>query len=56
MLALGEYKELLVYACCLLPPVVTVVLLGHRGFRTRDLMDWCRTEAGWHFCLRLKGD
>lgn len=55
MLAFAAYKELLEHACALLPPEAKIVLLGDRGFRTTELMDWCRTH-GWHFRLRLQAD
>jgi Transposase DDE domain len=51
------YQELLEHTCTLLPAGAQVVLLGDRGFRTRQLMRWCRRPAvGWHFRLRLKAD
>jgi hypothetical protein len=55
MLAFEAYKELLEHSCSVLPAQAQIVLLGDRGFRTTDLMDWCRAH-GWHFRLRLKAD
>ncbi len=51
------YREVLGHVRTLLPPGVTVVLLGDRGFRGVALMRWCRSpHIGWHFRLRLKGN
>jgi hypothetical protein len=51
------YREVLGHVRGLLPPGVTVVLLGDRGFRAQALMRWCRSpHVGWHFRLRLKGN
>lgn len=51
------YREVLGHVRGLLPPGVTVVLLGDRGFRTTALMRWCRSpHIGWHFRLRLKAN
>lgn len=51
------YREVLGHVRGLLPPGVTVVLLGDRGFRAQALMRWCRSpHIGWHFRLRLKGN
>jgi hypothetical protein len=51
------YRELLGHVRTLLPPGVTVVLLGDRGFRAQALMRWCRSpHIGWHFRLRLKAN
>jgi hypothetical protein len=51
------YREVLGHVRTLLPPGVTVVLLGDRGFRGVALMRWCRSRhVGWHFRLRLKGN
>jgi hypothetical protein len=56
MLAWADYKDLLDHARTLLPTPCRVILLGDRGFRTTELMQWCRLEAKWHFRLRLKSD
>jgi hypothetical protein len=51
------YREVLGHVRGLLPPGVTVILLGDRGFRTQALMRWCRSpHIGWHFRLRLKSN
>jgi hypothetical protein len=51
------YREVLGHVRGLLPPGVTVVLLGDRGFRAEALMRWCRSpHIGWHFRLRLKAN
>jgi hypothetical protein len=56
-LPLKLYRETLAHVRTLLPPGVTVVLLGDRGFRGEALMRWCRSpHIGWHFRLRLKAN
>ncbi len=55
MLAFGAYAELLEHATSLLPPDAKVVLLGDRGFRTTELMQWCQAHH-WHYRLRLQAD
>jgi hypothetical protein len=56
-LPLKLYREVLGHVRTLLPPGVTVVLLGDRGFRGEALMRWCRSpHIGWHFRLRLKAN
>jgi hypothetical protein len=56
-LPLKQYRGVLGHVRGLLPPGVTVVLLGDRGFRSQALMRWCRSpHIGWHFRLRLKAN
>ena len=56
-LPLKLYREVLGHVRGLLPPGVTVVLLGDRGFRGQALMRWCRSPyIGWHIRLRLKAN
>lgn len=52
MLAFGQYAGLIRYTAQLIPPGVTVVLLGDRGFRDVRLMTLAR-QLDWHFRLRL---
>jgi len=55
MLAYAFYRPLLDHVLTLLPPDARVVLLGDRGFRTTDVMQWCADHKPWHFRLRLQG-
>jgi hypothetical protein len=52
MLAFEHYQGLVDYTAQLIPPGITVVLLGDRGFRDVRLMTLSR-QVGWHFRLRL---
>jgi len=52
MLAFDQYAGLVEYTAQLIPPGVTVVLLGDRGFRDVRLMTLSR-QLDWHFRLRL---
>lgn len=55
MLAYGSYRPLLEHVLTLLPLNARVVLLGDRGFRTTEVMQWCADHKGWHFRRRLQG-
>lgn len=52
MLSLEQYADLVRYTTRLIPPGVTVVFLGDRGFRDVGLMALLR-QLHWHFRLRL---
>ena len=52
MLAFDQYAGLVRYTAQLIPPGVTVVLLGDSGFRDVRLMALSR-QLHWHFRLRL---
>lgn len=56
MLDYEDYRPLLDHVATLLPPLASVVLLGDRGFRTTDVMQWCADHKPWHFRLRLQGE
>lgn len=56
MLAYASYQPLLEHVLTLLPPASRVVLLGDRGFRTTEIMQWCADHKPWHFRLRLQGE
>jgi hypothetical protein len=51
-LAYEQYAELIQYTACLIPPGITVIVLGDRGFRDVRLMALLR-QLNWHFRLRL---
>lgn len=55
MLAYESYKPLLEHLLDLLPADAHVVLLGDKGFRTTEIMQFCRNHPNWHFRLRLQG-
>lgn len=55
-LAYTDYRVLLEHAAGLLPPGSRVVLLGDRGFRTTEVMTFCRKQRHWHFRLRLQSE
>lgn len=55
MLAYANYQPLLEHLLTLLPPNAHVVLLGDKGFRTTEIMQFCRDHPSWHFRLRLQG-
>ncbi len=52
MIAFDQYSELVEYTASLIPPDVTVIVLGDRGFRDVRLMALLR-KLNWHFRLRL---
>lgn len=52
MLSFDQYAPLIRYTYQLIPPGVTVVVLGDRGFRDIQLMDLAH-QFHWHFRLRL---
>jgi len=54
MVAYARYRPLLEHVLTLLPPDSRVVLLGDRGFRTTEVMQWCADHKPWHFRLRLQ--
>jgi hypothetical protein len=51
-LAYEQYAELIQYTASLIPPGITVIVLGDRGFRDVRLMALLR-QPKWHFRLRL---
>ena len=55
MLAYASYQPLLEHLVTLLPTDSRVVLLGDKGFRTTQIMQFCRDHPTWHFRLRLQG-
>lgn len=55
MLAYASYRPLLEHLLTLLPANAEVVLLGDKGFRTTEIMQFCRDHPHWHFRLRLQG-
>ncbi|MFN8475916.1 MAG: hypothetical protein U0822_27320 [Anaerolineae bacterium] len=55
MLAYASYQPLLEHLLTLLPANAEVVLLGDKGFRTTEIMQFCRDHRHWHFRLRLQG-
>lgn len=55
-LAYADYQPLLAHVVTLLPSGSRVVLLGDRGFRTTEVMAFCREQRHWHFRLRLQSE
>lgn len=55
MLAYATYKPLFEHLLTVLPTNARVVVLGDKGFRTTEIMQFCRAHRHWHFRLRLQG-
>ena len=55
MLAFDQYAGLVQFTAQLIPPGVSVILLGDRGFRDVRLMTLAR-RLHWHFRLRLEAN
>lgn len=55
MLAFDQYAGLVQFTARLIPPGVSVILLGDRGFRDVRLMSLAR-RLHWHFRLRLEAN
>jgi hypothetical protein len=54
--AFSDYREMLWQGAKRLPAGVKVVLLADRGFVHHQAMHMMRTELGWHYRIRLKGN
>lgn len=54
--AFDDYREMLYQGAQRLPPGVKVILLADRGFIHVKALNAIRTQLGWHYRVRLKGN